>query len=235
MCGRYTLTDPDAVAAAMLRDFGVVIPTEINRAPRYNVAPSQPIPIIHRDPASDDGRIFAEEMRWGLIPFWEKSEKPKLAPINCRSEDMFGKPMFRQALQRRRALFVADGFFEWQKPAPNAAANGPKTPFHIQVAGGAPFVIAGIYEAATTLRPEPTCALLTTAPNELMAKIHNRMPVILDAAVALRWLRPGPITPEELAAYCRPYPAAQMTAHPISILVNNVRNDGPEIVMSVDR
>jgi putative SOS response-associated peptidase YedK len=223
MCGRYTMVDPYKVREAMLRDFGVVIPSEL---PRYNVAPSQLVPIIRSD---DSGGLAAENMRWGLIPFWDKSEKPKIAPINARSEDAFFKPMFRQSLQQRRALFPCDGFFEWQ-----AHEVGPKTPFHIRMSSAAPFVIAGIYEAATTVRPEATCALLTTAPNELMEPIHRRMPVILGPETARRWVRPGAMTQDEMAAFCRPFPAMEMVARRISTLVNNVRNDGPEVLGEID-
>jgi putative SOS response-associated peptidase YedK len=223
MCGRYTFTDPARVAEAMLRDLGVVIGSEL---PRYNVAPGQNVPIIR---AEESGQFVAEEMRWGLIPFWDLSAKPKLAPINARSEEAFGKPMFRQAIQRRRALFPCDGFFEWQ-----ASDAGSKKPFLIRLQGGEPFTIAGIYESASSLRPTPTCALFTTEPNELMAPIHRRMPVILDPPSALRWLRPGPLTPGEFAGLCRPYPAPRMSAHRISTLVNNVRNDTAEVLMPVD-
>jgi len=221
MCGRYTLADPNRVAEQMLRDFGVIIAAE---APRYNVAPSQVVPIIH---ANERGELVSQEMRWGLVPFWDTAEKPKIAPINVRSEEAFGKPMFRQCLQHRRALFPADGFFEWQA----AAHPGGKTPFRIGLAEGAPFVIAGIYETATTLRPSPTCALLTTAPNSLISLIHNRMPVIMEAAVARRWLRPGPISEAEYAGFCVSFPAEAMAAHPVSTLVNNVRNNGPELIV----
>jgi putative SOS response-associated peptidase YedK len=136
--------------------------------------------------------------------------------------------MFRQPLQRRRAVLICDGFFEWQ-----ASAKGPKTPFHIRLAGGKPFVIAGMFEEVDE-RPEPTCALLTVSPNELMAPIHNRMPVILDPDSAQRWLAPGPITADELASLCRPYPAGRMVAHRVSTLVNNVRNNAPECVQALD-
>jgi putative SOS response-associated peptidase YedK len=220
MCGRYALVDPARVAEAMLRDFGVVIPSEL---PRYNVGPTQLVPIIRSD---ETGRLVSEQMKWGLVPFWDKSEKPKIAPINARSEEAFNKPMFRQSLQKRRALFPADGFFEWQ-----ASSRGLKVPYHIRLKDGRPFVIAGIYEAATEVRPEPTCALLTTAPNVLMAPIHNRMPVILDPEAGQRWLRPGEISQEEMLALCRPYPAKQMEACAVSTLVNNVRNNGPECVV----
>jgi len=222
MCGRYTLTDPKSVAEVMLRDFGVVMAPE---PPRYNIAPSQLVPVIRRE---QSGSIASSPMRWGLVPDWDKSAKPKRAPINARAEEAFDKPYFRQPLQRRRAVLPCDGFFEWQ-----ASGVGPKLPFYIQLAGGEPFVIAAMYEDATEIRPEPTCALLTVGPNEVMAPIHNRMPAILDRDAARRWLQPGTITAKEMAALCRPYPSDRMTAHPVSPAVNSGRNDSPECVAAV--
>jgi putative SOS response-associated peptidase YedK len=222
MCGRYTLTDPKAVAEAMLRDFGVIIDSGLAR---YNVAPSQLVPIIR---GGESGRMTAVQMRWGMVPNWDKSPKPKITPINVRSEEAFTKPLFRQPLQCRRALLPCDGFFEWQ-----ASKIGPKVPYYIQVDRGRPFVIAAIYEDATELRPEASCALLTVGPNDVMAPIHNRMPVILDVDVARRWLQPRPLSAEEMAALCRPYSSGEMTAHPVSRAVNNVRNDAPECVAAV--
>jgi putative SOS response-associated peptidase YedK len=225
VCGRYTLIDPKRIAEAMTRDYGFEVQSESALPQSFNVAPSQLVPIVRAD---ESNHCTVTLMRWGLIPFWDKTEKPKIAPINARSEDALNKPMFRQSLQKRRAVFICDGFFEWQ-----ASARGPKTPFHIQLSGGRPFVIAGMYEE-TSLRPEPTCALLTVSPNALMAPIHNRMPAILDPEPAKHWLRPGPITAEEIAALCQPYPAERMTTRRVSAFVNNVRNNGPECVQAVD-
>jgi putative SOS response-associated peptidase YedK len=163
-------------------------------------------------------------MRWGLVPFWDKSEKPKFAPINARSEEIIGKPMFRQSLQKRRCLVPADAFFEWKR-----ITEAKKVPYCIGLVDRAPFFFAGIYEAATAIRPA-TYALLTTGPNELMKEIHDRMPVILDEGRSRAWIQPGEVTSETIAQTCVPFPAHLMRAYPVSPLVNNPRNDRPECV-----
>jgi putative SOS response-associated peptidase YedK len=107
MCGRYRIKDTDELTAELRRIFK--IPDWV-MGPRYNIAPSQELPVVVTD---DAGKARVATMRWGLVPFWDKSEKPKIAPINARSEDAFAKPMFRQSIQKRRALVPADGFFEF--------------------------------------------------------------------------------------------------------------------------
>ncbi len=222
MCGRYVFSDPDAVSELARNLLEVTLP---GFSPRFNVTPSQLMPVIA---AAEDGAIRAVTMKWGLVPFWEKSEKPRLAPINARSEDALAKPMFRQSIQKRRCLVPADGFYEWQKQK-----GDRKQPFVIRVKGGRPFFFAGIYEAATETRPE-TFLVFTTKPNALMAKIHNRMPVILPDELAKSWIAPGPMTAEQLTGFTGSYPAAKMEARPVSVLVNNPRNDSPELLTEVD-
>ena len=194
-------------------------------APRFNVTPSQSMPVIA---SAEDGAIRAATMKWGLVPFWEKSDKPRLAPINAKSEEAFTKPMFRQSIQKRRCLVPADGFYEWQK-----LEGDRKKPFVIRLKGGRPFFFAGIYESDTDVRPE-TFLVFTTKPNALVAKIHNRMPVILPDEMAKRWIAPGPMTPEQLADFTGSYAAAKMEARPVSVLVNNPRNDSPELLADAD-
>jgi putative SOS response-associated peptidase YedK len=223
MCGRYLLSNSAALRAEMERLTGLTF-EEYAPRPRYNVSPSQLNPVVATDPG---GRPRAALMRWGLVPFWDQSEKPKFAPINARSEEMLGKPTFRQSVQQRRCVVPADGFFEWKRPDAHT-----KLPYCIGLTDGAPFFMAGIHEAATPTRPE-TFALLTVGPNELMRPIHDRMPVILDEPAARRWLEPGPMTPEKAASLCVPYPATRMRAYPVSTLVNNPRNDLPECIEPV--
>lgn len=218
MCGRYLLKEIEAIDKVVREVFGFGLNLE---RPRYNVAPSQLVPTVAAD---EDGTPRPTQMRWGLVPFWERTEKPKLAPINARAEDALTKPMFRQALQRRRCVIPADGFYEWKRINPET-----KVPHLIQRTKGRPFFFAGIFEPATPTRPE-TCLLFTTRPNELMAGIYDRMPVILDDAFAKAWLQPGAMRAEELATFASPFPADQMQARRVSRLVNNVRNDGPEIL-----
>lgn len=218
MCGRYRLKDTDELTERLRLVFK--IPRWVT-GPRYNIAPSQEVDVIVR---AGDGTHQLRRMRWGFVPFWEKAEKPRIAPINARSEEAINKPMFRQALQERRCLIAADGFYEWKRDAGTA-----KQPFDISRKDGKAFFIAGIYEDATEVRPA-TQLLFTTGPNELMAKIHDRMPVILSDEKAREWLEPGPLTAERWAGFARPFPAEAMQARPISSLVNSPRHDGPEVL-----
>lgn len=220
MCGRYHIKDTDELTRHLRDTFG--IPDWVIDRNRFNVAPSQILPIVATDEA---GAPRLTTMRWGMVPFWDKSEKPKIAPINARSEEAFTKGMFRQSIQKRRCLIPADGFFEWQK-----REDGTKQPFEIHLRGGQPFFFPGIYESATELRPE-TFLLFTTRPNELMAPIHNRMPAILTGAAARGWLAPAQITPDAFTAFTEPRPSSEMEAVPVSSLVNNPRNDSPDVLV----
>jgi putative SOS response-associated peptidase YedK len=221
MCGRYRIKDTDQITEYLLRTCG--IPACTLKA-RYNVSPSQELPVVVR---GAQGAARVATMRWGFVPFWDQSEKPKIAPINARAEGAFAKPMFRPAIQHRRCLVPADGFYEWKR-----LAGDRKQPFDIQLKGGLPFCFAGIYEAATATRPE-TYLLLTSRPNSLMEEIHDRMPVILTGERSTAWLTPGPITADELAFFAEPYAADEMVVQAISTLVNSPRNDSPAVLSPV--
>lgn len=223
MCGRYTLKNPSDVVAA----YRAATAALAKVGARYNAAPTQLLPILR----TEAGATTCELMRWGLVPFWDKSEKPKLAPINARAEEALGKATFKQSLQQRRCLVLSDGFFEWQKQDPEGKV---KVPFHIQLRGGAAFTFAGFYEPATETRPA-TFAFLTTRPNEIMEPIHNRMPVILRREAEEAWLAPGPLDAGALARFAQPYSAAEMEAFPVHRLVGNPRNDVPECVAPLPR
>lgn len=224
MCGRYRIKETRGLAAYVRETFGGD-EWEEGLKPRYNIAPSQDCPVITLD---DEGDVVVPAtMRWGFVPYWEKAEKPKVAPINVQAERATENGMFRQAMQRRRCLVPADGFYEWLR-----LDEKTKVPFDIHLQGGRPFFMAGIFEQATEVRPA-TFAVLTTAPNELMAKIHTRMPAILDEAEAKRWLRRGEITADEVAELTAPHPASDMEAVSVSALVNNPRNDLPEVLEPV--
>jgi putative SOS response-associated peptidase YedK len=218
MCGRYRIKDTDQITAHLLKVFGVP-PWTLK--PRYNVAPSQEVPVVVNDGA---GKARMATMRWGFVPYWDKSEKPRLAPINARAEEAFTKPMFRQAIQRRRCLIPVDGFYEWKR-----LAGDRKQPFDIQLRDGQPFCLAGIYEVATSARPD-TFLVMTTRPNSLMTPIHDRMPVILTSDRAGEWLVDRPITADQLAVFAEPYPRQEMIANAIGSLVNSPRNDSPAVL-----
>lgn len=222
MCGRFHAKDPEEVRELGRRTFGCDLLLE---QPRYNVAPSQTMPVVA---AGKDGAPRIAAMRWGLVPYWDRNEKPKIAPINARSEDALTKSMFKQSLQRRRCLIPATGFYEWRR-----LSDVVKIPHAIQLRSGRAFWIAGIHESATEWRPE-TFLVLTTRPNELMVAIHDRMPVILCEEAAQRWVAPGEMTAAALAEFSVPFPADEMEAFTISRLVNSPKNDGPEVLSPED-
>jgi putative SOS response-associated peptidase YedK len=219
MCGRFSLT---TAAVAMRRLFGFAGPLP-NLPARYNIAPTQQVPIVRLD------RSSARELkgvRWGLIPFWAKDAAIGNRLINARAEGLAEKPSFRAAFRARRCLVPADGFYEWQ-----ASPRG-KRPYRIGLQGAAPevlplFAFAGLWEhwekAPDGVALE-SCTIVTTEANELLRPIHERMPVILAAEDYASWLDPA--TPAKAAlALLRPYPAAAMLAYPVSTRVNNVRFD----------
>lgn len=224
MCGRYTIKHPEQIAPEFLERYGITGFSKVSRqdvltSPRFNVAPTQELPLAV--PSGD--RFELCSMRWGFVPFYAR-DNPKAPPlINARAESVAEKPTFRQPLQKRRALAPADGFYEWKK------VGATKVPHHIQLRSGLPFMFAAIYEEGVG----GGFALLTTAPNELMAPIHDRMPVILAPDAAREWLKPGPIDPARVAELCVAYPAAEMVAHPVSAYVSNARNQGPQCVAPV--
>jgi putative SOS response-associated peptidase YedK len=216
VCGRYVQTSP---ADALATRFGARLPEGFAWTPRWNVAPSTPAPLV-RD---DDGGPSLALLSWGLLPSWAK-EEGGLRPINARAEGIAGKPMFRDALKRRRALVPADGFYEW-KPGP-----GGKTPWLFRVAGGAPFAFAGLWErraAPPGAAPFESYAIVTTAANDLVIPVHARMPVILDAEAEALWRRPGLLTPAEVDRCLRPFDPGAMEAWPVSSWVNAPSHEGP--------
>ncbi len=217
MCGRFTLvTEGEALVEAFDVDKTDVDLAQL--APRYNIAPTQPVLIV-RQAADAEARELAL-VQWGLIPSWAKDPKMGSRLINARSETVAEKPSFRAAFKRRRCIVPADGFFEWQKQ------NGRKQPLYIQLAGERPFGLAGLWESwqdgdGSYLE---TCTILTTTPNELMASIHDRMPVILEQDDYDQWLIPGD-KPENDLHLLRPFPAEKMHAYPISDWVNSPAHD----------
>ena len=221
MCGRFTLTlNPDVLREVFELDS---VPAEL--APRYNIAPTQPVAAVL---TSDGGRKL-ELLRWGLIPSWASDPKIGNRMINARGETLAQKPSFRTALKKRRCLIVADGFYEWKKEGKT------KTPMFIQLKDGRPFAFAGLWEAWKS--PDDTwiksCAIITTEPNSLMEKIHDRMPVILPPKAYGLWLTPGELPAEKTLPLLKPFAASQMKAVAVSTLVNNPAFDSPECVRPV--
>lgn len=219
MCGRFTLIAPGETIADQ---FG--LPEAPQIAPRYNIAPTQPIAAVRVSESSKQRELTY--FHWGLIPRWAKEPSIGSRMINARSETAAEKPSFRAAFKYRRCLVPADGFYEWQK------LNGTKQPVRIQTKNGDPFAIAGLWEhwQGPDGSEIESCTLLTTTPNELLAQVHNRMPVILAPDDYDLWLDPGAQHPAEIQPLLKPYPADEMTFYPVSTYVNNPRNEDPRCI-----
>jgi len=222
MCGRFTLTvDPADLREAFS---GLTFPDSM--LPRFNIAPSQPVAVV-----ANNGKNAVEFFKWGLVPSWAKDPSIGNRMINARVETLSEKPSFRAAYKRRRCLILADGFYEWK----SMPGQKTKTPMLIKLKSGEPFAFAGLWEAWHPDQEDAilSCTIITTTPNALMEKIHNRMPVILSPAAHLPWLDPAEQTPDALRALdklLKPYPASQMKAFPVSRAVNDPKNDSPECV-----
>jgi putative SOS response-associated peptidase YedK len=220
MCGRFTqFLDPDTLRA--IYDW-IDIPGDL--PPRYNVAPSQPVGVV-----ANDGENRLDFFLWGLIPSWSKDPKIGSRLINARGETVAEKPSFRSAYKRRRCLILADGFYEWVE----TPGQKSKTPHYIQLESKEPFAFAGLWEIWHSPEGDEirSCTIITTEPNAMMAKLHNRMPVILPKETYELWLDPREQPRETLDPLLRPYPAEEMMHYPISTLVNSPANDLPEVLV----
>ena len=199
-------------------------------APRYNIAPTQPVATVIRAPDAEHNRLLL--MRWGLVPRWAKDRRIGARLINARAETVHQKPSFREALRRRRCLVVADGFYEWQK-----SASGARQPYFITLKERRPFGFAGLWERwrdPAGGEELTTCTLITTAANALVASIHERMPVILPREAYAAWLNPTLTDLRAVRALLRSLPAEQLCAWPVSRRVNSPANDDPALLNAVD-
>jgi putative SOS response-associated peptidase YedK len=215
MCGRYSLVPK----ADFAERFGVEN-LQLDLEPRYNIAPTQTTPVITRNSPNR-----AEEMRWGLVPFWAKDPSIGNKMINARAETVAEKPAFRKALAARRCLVPASGFYEWKRDA------GGKVPHYIFLRDTGSFAFAGLYEIWKDQDGQvlKTYTIITTTPNELMETIHNRMPVILSREDEGLWLDKEADIPA-LLALLRPYPAEQMDAYVVSKAVNSPMHEGESLI-----
>jgi len=219
MCGRFTLT----VDAHQIREAFPWISVPENVQPRYNIAPSQPIAVVPNDRNNE-----LDYFVWGLVPSWAKDPNIGNRMINARGETVEEKPSFRAAFRRRRCLILADGFYEWKKEEGQKA----KTPFYIRMKNNKPFAFAGLWENwhAPDGSHILSCTIITTQPNELLQEIHNRMPIILPEREYKNWLQPDEALVTELKPLLIPYPSEEMTAYPVSRLVNNPANESPSCI-----
>jgi putative SOS response-associated peptidase YedK len=220
MCGRFTLNQ---LSARLSQVFHVEPVPDL--AAEYNIAPTQLVATVLQNPESEK-REF-KQLHWGLIPSWAKDARMGAKLINARAETAAEKPAFRSAFKHRRCLVVADGFYEWQQQ------QGKKQPFYFRLPDGQPFGFAGLWEKWRTPAKEEiiSCTILTTAANELLQPIHERMPVILEPEDYDLWLDSQVQTPQTLQQLLRPYPASAMTAYPVSTLVNNSQYNSPQCII----
>ena len=222
MCGRV-IQSKGPVNYAFVDGLNVRDSRLDNYPRRWNGCPSQELLVIRQNPKT--GERSLDLLKWGLIPHWCKDPKGGRKPINAKSETVARLPMFREAYWSRRCILPVDGFYEWM------AIKGGKQPYAIAMKDRSPFGIAGIWEnwknpAGEWLR---TFAVLTTDANELVARIHDRMPAILKPSDYERWLGPEP-DPHDLL---EPFPSEPMTMWPISKRVNSPANDDQDLVTEI--
>jgi putative SOS response-associated peptidase YedK len=230
MCGRVVQASPPdqlglrVVSALDPRDNRVQADRYGNVPPRYNAAPSQELWVIRRNP--ETGEASMDLLKWGLIPYWCK-ERPKPPPINAKAETVSKLPMFREAYRKRRCIVPVDGFFEWR------AERGSKQPYAIAMKDRSPFGLAGLWENwkdPATGEWVRTFCIITTAANDLVSRIHDRMPAILRPEDYASWLGEEK-PPADLLA---PFPPEPMTMWPISNRVNSPKNDDAQLLEAIE-
>ncbi len=210
MCGRYTLAaEPEQLARA----FGLAVPPVC--APRYNIAPSQEVPIVRMV----EGRVELVLVRWGLIPASSVKPESPGRTINARAETIDRLPSFRESFRKRRCLVPASGFYEWQR------TGGKKQPYYIRATGAEPIAFAGVWDRwLGASGPIESCAIITTDANPLVAKLHTRMPAIIAPKNYTTWLSPHS-TPSSLHALLEPYVEHDLDAFAVSTLVNDPKHE----------
>ncbi len=222
MCGRVTV---QTSAVELAREFALTSVRAGLDRPRYNLAPTQLMPVV-----INDGQRVLDAYRWGLIPSWAKEAAIGNKLINARCETVSEKPSFRSAFKRRRCLVLVDGWYEWKQ------TTKPKTPFFFHRKDRKPLALAGLWEewtAPDTGEVVRTCALITTGPNALMEPIHDRMPVILPQGAQELWLRPEALEASVLQPLLVPFVEDALTAYEVARVVNSPSNDVPACVERV--
>ena len=220
MCGRYSLTSS---LSELAQRFEFDSEPE-GFVPRYNVSPTQQVLAV-----VDGDTRRAGFLRWGLIPSWSKDGPSSRPLINARAETVAEKPSFRDSLKRRRCLILADGFYEWQR------VGDVKRPMRVTMRSGEPFAFAGLWSKWTDSEGSSisSCAIITTAANEVLKPIHHRMPVILSKEVEDLWLDTALDDSQTLTQFLDPYPDDALEAYEVSALVNSASNDRPEIATPI--
>lgn len=238
VCGRYVSTRKRRQLRTEFRVAHDV--TEAELEPDYNVAPTKPVYAVIDGPADDEGSDELVRqlcvMRWGLVPFWAKSPTIGSRLINARAETVATKPAFRRAFERRRCLLPADGYYEWYA-SQDAGARRRKQPFYITSEDGRPLALAGLYDRwRDPAKPDNdsevclwTCTIVTTAAEEALSQLHDRMPVRLDPDHWEAWLDPR-TPPGTIEGFLGGTSASRLRVHPVSTGVNDVRHNGPDLL-----
>jgi putative SOS response-associated peptidase YedK len=222
VCGRFTSSQRRETIGER---FAIAVPEAYQH--RFNVAPQQRTLIVRER----DGEREAVMAKWGLLPHWAKDPKIAFKMVNARAETLTEKPAYRSLIGKYRCLIPADGFYEW-----TVGNNGKKQPIHFHLPGYEMFSFAGLWTARTDVETGElieSCTIITTQPNELVAPVHDRMPVILPSGAENVWLDTA-ISKEHALSLLEPYPADLMVAVSASTRVNNVRNDDSGLLLPDD-
>lgn len=222
MCGRFSQQRP----ASELAEIFAAEPLAEELGPRFNVAPTDPAYVV----VQRDERRAVVAYRWGLVPHWADSPRIGSRMFNARAETLGTSPAFADAFRRKRCLVPVDGFYEWHR------TDGRRQPYTIGRADGQPLVLAGLWSGWRDPALDQvvrTFTIVTTGPNEQLAWLHDRMPVVMPAAAWASWLEPDADF-GELRAFLEPTDDIALRIEPVSDLVNNVRNDGPDLVAPIE-
>lgn len=224
MCGRYRLSRRKQI----IEEYFDAADWQDDWSPRYNIAPTQPVPVLRQHPREPIRQISS--MRWGLIPHWSKDASIATSTINARSETAAGKAAFSYLLKFRRCLIPADGFYEWKR------SGASKQPYCFEISDGELFAFAGLWDGWQDNSGQwiKTCTILTTMPNAVTATVHDRMPVILDRESYDLWLDPGMQNVAAISELLKPCDARLMRSYPISTRINHVAKDDEDCSRSVE-
>lgn len=223
MCGRFAFYSPHE---AVVRLFGLPLDSPAVE-PRYNIAPTTFVPAVRADKDAAATRRLAL-LYWGLVPAWAREKSIGARMINARAETLREKPAFREAFRRRRALVVADGYYEWMKLGASL-----KQPYFLQLSSGTPFAFGALWESwrdPASGDPLESCTLITTAAPASIAHVHDRMPFIVAPANYAEWLDPANQDVDGLDRLLGPERAGPMIAYPVGRRVGNARNEGPDLI-----
>lgn len=246
MCGRFvSSTPPDRLAAYF--DVDAVPEQLLERGANYNTAPTSGVLVV----LEDGSTRRLDQFRWGLVPSWAKDRSIGARMINARAETVASKPAFRRAFAKRRCIIPADGFYEWT----TRPGQERRQPWYIQRPDGEPFAFAGIWEQwsgpkeaptdtaaepssgaaeATPAEPLRSCSIITTAANEKMSELHDRMPVVLARSDWDAWLAEDQHDTDLLGSLLVPAPSELISFHPVSTEVNNARNKGEHLLDPIE-